>query len=88
MNLEKKFKTLAARARAETPPQVDVAGRVLAILADAQTRPKSFSERVMMWLAALSSAVAVPTAVFAIVVYKAWTDPLMEIFKEISWVIQ
>jgi hypothetical protein len=40
-----------------------------------------------MWVAALSSAAAVPAALFAVVVNKIWANPLVEILDEISWVM-
>ena len=88
MKDESRFETLAALARSESPPAVDVAGRVIAILAAERVRVDRRSERPLMWLAAFSSAVAVPAAVAAIVVYNAWADPLFEISRAIAWVTQ
>lgn len=87
MKNDKRFEMLVARARGERPARVDVAGQVLAILAAGQGQPMSISDRPLIWLAAASLAVAVPVAVFAIVVYGLWADPLTEIFEAISWVI-
>ena len=88
MRNEKKFQALIARARSESPPSVDVAGRVIAILAAERDRIEHASDRPLMWLAAFSSAVAVPAAVLAIVVYNAWAGPLFEISRAIAWVTQ
>lgn len=85
---ENRFEALTARARSESPPAVDVAGRVIAILAAERKRLDRASERPLMWLAAFSSAVAVPAVVAAIVVYNAWADPLLEISQAIAWVTQ
>ena len=87
MKNEKQFEALVALARSETTPDVDVANRVLAILTPGQAEPLSISERPLMWLAALSSTVAVPAAVFAIIIYYAWADPLKELTQSISWVL-
>ena len=85
---ENRFEALTVRARSESPPAVDVAGRVIAILAAERKRLDRASERPLMWLAAFSSAVAVPAVVAAIVVYNAWADPLLEISQAIAWVTQ
>jgi len=88
MKNESQFEKLVARARDEAAPSVDVAGRVIAILTAEQDRLDRVSERPLMWLAAFSSAAATAAAVFAIVVYNTWADPLMEIVDEISWAMQ
>lgn len=88
MRVEKLLKTLAAHARAEIPPTVDVAESVLGILTSMQTEPVAVLERPWKWLAALSSAVAVPTAVITLVIYYTWSEPLIEIADAISWVTQ
>lgn len=88
MNLESRLRTLVARARSEAFPHVDVAGRVISILTAEQDQRERISERPLMWLAVFSSAVAVPAAVLAIVVYYTWADPLLEISQAIAWVMQ
>jgi hypothetical protein len=88
MKNESRFEALTARARSETPPSVDVSGRVIEILAAERVRAERASDRPLMWLAAVSSAVAVPAAVLAIVVYNSWADPLFEISRAIAWVTQ
>lgn len=87
-NLENQLKMLAAKARGETPPCVNVTDSVIAILTAKKYRNASVSERPLMWLAALSSVAAVVTVLFAIVIYNKWTDPLFEISQAISWVTQ
>lgn len=78
-----RFEILLAQARGETPPQVDVAGDVLMILASGRV-----SDKPLFWLAALSSAIAVPVAVVAgIIMYNVWTDPLLELSEAIKWVV-
>jgi hypothetical protein len=88
MNRENQFQALADLARSETVPDVDVADRVLSVLTPGDSQLLSMSERPLMWLAALSSTVAVPVAVFAIVIYYASADPLKELVESISWVLQ
>lgn len=88
MKNHNQFEKLVARARSEAVPSVDVAGRVIAILNAEQDQLDRVTERPLMWLAGISSTVAAAAAVFAIVVYNTWADPLMEIVDEISWVMQ
>jgi hypothetical protein len=88
MNWEKKFEYIAVRASAENPPNVNVANKVLRILSTGQAQPVTVSERLWMWLAALSSAVAVPAAVFISILYFSNSQPLIEISDAISWVLQ
>lgn len=88
MKNESRFEALTTRARSEAPPCVDVAGRVIAILAAERVRLERISDRPLMWLAAFSSAVAVPLVVLAIVVYNTWAGPLFEISQAIAWVTQ
>jgi len=95
MKNESFLEALSARARSESPPSVDVAGRVIAILnASAgrltaeQNRIERMAEKPLLWLAAASSALAVPAVVIAIMVYNASTGPLYEISQAIAWVVQ
>lgn len=88
MNWEKEFEYMAAKASAENPPNVNVANKVLRILSTGQAQPVTVSERLWMWLAALSSAVAVPAAVFISILYFSNSQPLIEISDAISWVLQ
>jgi hypothetical protein len=88
MKEQSRFETLVRLARSESPPRVDVAGRVIAILSAEQVRLDRASDKPLMWLAALSSAVAVPAAVLAVIVYNNWVGPLFELSQAISWVTQ
>jgi len=87
MNWEDKIEMLAARARTEQPPRVDVAPDVLRILTSGQAAPLAVGERFWIWLAAGASAVAVPAAAIAISVYNAGAGPLREVMNSISWAI-
>ena len=87
MNWEDQIQKLAARARTETPPSVDVAPEVLRILASGQAYPLTVGERLWIWLAAGASAVAVPAAAIAVSVYNAGAGPLREIMNSIAWAI-
>jgi hypothetical protein len=87
MNWEKKIEILAARARAEEPPCVDVASSVLRILMSGQAEPITMGERLWIWLAAGASAIAVPAAVVAIAMYNTSAGPLHELVDSISWAL-
>jgi len=82
------FEVLSARARNDSPPAVDVTGRVIARLNAEQNRIERMAEKPLLWLAAASSALAVPAVVAAIMVYNASTGPLFEISQAIAWVAQ
>ena len=84
----KLFETLAARASGETPPSVDVSDSVLDILSSRQSQPVFVSDRPLMWVAALSSILAIPAAALAFVMYNSWTGPLTELAESISWATQ
>ncbi len=85
MTWEKRLEMLAARARAEECPQVNVASDVLGILMSGQAEPLTVAESLWMWLAAGASALAVPAAVIAVAIYNAGTGPLREIVDSVSW---
>lgn len=88
MNWEQKIEQLAARARDERPPQVDVACGVLGILSTGRPIPLGVAERLWMWLAAGASAVAVPAAIAAFMLYTRSAQPLSEIAETIAWAAQ
>ena len=88
MKDQRRFETLVRLARSEAPPRVDVAGRVIAILSAEQVQLDRAADKPLMWLAAFSSAVAVPAAVLAIIAYNNWVGPLFELSQAISWVTQ
>jgi hypothetical protein len=85
MKWETRIQRLAARARTEPPPPIDVTHSVLAVLRAGQAEPIAVTERFWMWLAAASAAVAVPAAVVAVALYNASSGPLPEIINSIAW---
>ncbi|MBN1360694.1 MAG: hypothetical protein JW993_08885 [Sedimentisphaerales bacterium] len=85
MTWEQKLQQLAARARAEECPQVNVASDVLGILMSGEAEPLTVAESLWMWLAAGASALAVPAAVLAVAMYNAGAGPLREIVNSVSW---
>lgn len=85
MNWECKIEELAARARAEQAPRVDVTYSVLSILSSGHAWPVTAAERLWMWLAAASAAVAAPAAIVAGILYRSSTGPLRELVDSIMW---
>ncbi len=81
----KQIERMAVRAQAERPPKVDVAHSVMAMLTAGRAEPLSVAERFWMWLAAVSSAVAVPAAAIALALYARSAGPLSQIAEAISW---
>ena len=78
MNWEEKFMLLAARARAEEIPHVNVAPEVLTLLTSGRPEPLTVAENLWMWLAAGPSALAGPAAGVPVSAYKARFGPLRE----------
>lgn len=87
MKWEQRIEILAARAKAEETPHVDVASDVMRILMTNEVEPYSLAERVWMWLAAGAAAVAVPAGFVAVMAYNAATKggPLRELFNSVAW---
>lgn len=83
MNHERVVMGLAARARQESPPQVDVAGRVMARIGS-DSSPTAPRLDALAWVAAGSFALAVPLAVYAFLGTNTWTDPLMDVLADLS----
>ncbi len=79
--------TLINKAQQEESPKVYVSDKVIAILTADERRLGWFWNKPMMWIAALSSALAVPSAVLAFILNNIWVGPLYEISKVISWVM-
>ena len=88
INFDEQLKILAARARGEASPRVDVSGRVIEILETEQNLLVRMSERSLMWVAVLSSAIAASVMVIAVISYYFQSNPLAEISETISWVMQ
>ncbi len=84
MNWEQ-IERLAVRAQADKPPKVDVAQSVIQMLTAGRAEPLTVAERFWMWLAAVSSAVAVPAAAVAFMLYTRSAGPLSQIAEAISW---
>jgi len=85
MSWERKVERVASRAQADRPPKVDVARSVLLALTAGRAERLTVAERIWMWLAAISSAIAVPAATVAVMLYTKSAGPLSEIVEAISW---
>ena len=88
INIDEQLKMLAIRARSESSPRVDVSNQVLAVLATERKRFDRMSEKSLMWVAVLSSALAASVMVIAMISYFLQANPLAEITETISWVVQ
>ena len=88
MNFERRLEMLAALARAEEVPQLNVAYKVLGALSYETGRRNATSEKQLMWVAVVSSAVAAMIVVAAVAAYYNVADPITEVSEAISWVIQ
>ncbi len=84
MNGEERIRRLAARARLETPPEVDVRDRVMAVL-QAEATQQAPTVRPLAWVAGVSFALAIPAALLGIWVWNSLTDPLVIAFVESPW---
>jgi hypothetical protein len=76
------FDRLAAAARREPVPGVDVAERVLRTIA----APPLRSDRLFLWLALGSAAAAAACAVVALPAWEALSDPLAQVMIAIQGV--
>jgi hypothetical protein len=81
------FNALATRAAKEQSPRVNVGDKVIAALIARDKRLERIWDKPLMWIAALSSAAAIPFVTLAIFLHNIWTGPLNEISKAISWVM-
>ena len=88
INIDEQLKMLATQARSESSPRVDVSNQVLAVLATERKRFDRMSEKSLMWVAVLSSALAASVMVIAMISYFLQANPLAEITETISWVVQ
>ena len=79
------FNILCDKAKNEEVPKVDVSERAIAIIGASEMRTDWFWDRPLMWVAALSSAAAVPVVIMAIMLHNMWIGPLFEISQAISW---
>jgi hypothetical protein len=79
------FDTMCEKAGHEEVPKVHVAERTIALIEANEIQTSWFWDRPLMWVAALSSAVAVPLVVMAFVFHNFWSEPLYEISQAISW---
>jgi hypothetical protein len=87
MELKENLQKLIQRARQECAPRVDVSDEVLATLYAGQAQSVLMSEGPFIWLAALSSTVAVSVVVLGLIMYYRWADPLAEVAQSIAWVM-
>lgn len=86
-NLEKLLRSLAACARREVCPRVDVTARVMAAIYAGQAASAPAVDA-LVWVAVASFVLAVPAAVFAFTGSQTWVDPLMAALVDLpGWMI-
>ena len=84
MNEEERLSRLVLRARAERPPQVDVARRVMAALC-AQRAPLEERADPWTWVAASSAAAAIAAIVIVLASGETWSQVLMTTLSDLPW---
>jgi len=88
MENKNQFISLVNLAGSESVPEVDVTNQVLSTLTAKQKQYVFVSDKPLMWVAAISTAIAIPSAIITSFVYNALNSPLTEVMESISWVIQ
>jgi len=83
MNELELLRKLSVAAGREDVPQPNVSRQVLARLSE---RAED-SVRPLAWVAAFSSAVAIPFAIAAFYALETLTDPLLNVFYPLRWVM-
>jgi hypothetical protein len=82
----KQFEALAARAREETGPRLDVTARVLRDLRHAPAVPRS---NLPLWvISGASLAAASIILVLSVQCWQSWTDPWSGLFDALTLVMQ
>jgi len=81
----KQVEQLAARARTEAAPEVEVSAAVLRRLRSAPV--EEVPVRWLAWAVGAVAAVAAPVAVLAVEVYQLWSDPLLAYVYQLNWVL-
>ena len=81
------FNMLVENAQKEVMPRVYVADRVISTLVNEGQKLELYESKFLMFIAVLSSAVAVPVAFLAVLLHNFWIGPLFEISRAISWVL-
>ncbi len=79
-NLHERCERLAALARQEPEPDIDVAADVLRRIRRDQGAPP---ERTLVWFTAASLAAAAVSVVLTVGLYRTVTDPLWSLFRSV-----
>jgi hypothetical protein len=77
------LRKLGAAAAREGVPRTNVQPHFVEI-------PSAFEEdfsRPLVWIAGLSSAVALPAIILAFYALDTWTDPLIGLLGDLTWII-
>ena len=79
------FEILCEKAGKEEVPKVKVAEKTIAFIEANGIHSGWFWDRPLMWVAAISSAAAVPLVIMAFLFHNVGAEPLYEISQAISW---
>jgi hypothetical protein len=77
------LRKLSVAAAREDVPRLDVQPHFVYV---APATEEDFS-RPLVWIAGLSSAMALPAIVLALYALDTWTDPLIGIFDSLTWMM-
>jgi hypothetical protein len=77
------LRKLGAAAAKEDIPRLDAQPHFVSVPPASE---EDFS-RPLLWIAGLSSAVALPALILALYALDTWTDPLLGIFDSLTWMI-
>jgi len=82
MNELEMLQRLAAAAKRQKIPELDVSRRVLAVLSSQEPE----TDRSWAWIAGLASAAALPVTFLAVHALDFLTDPLVQVLADFKWV--
>ena len=84
---KKTLNILFEKASNDKAPVVEITNSVISIISSNELKPQWLWDKPLMWIAAFSSAVAVPVVILAVVLHNAWIGPLFELSQAVSWAI-
>jgi hypothetical protein len=82
-----RFEKMAARARAESPPPLNITGSVMQRLAF-EERAVLATHRTLAFCSAVSAVAATIVVAVTAWTWSAWTDPLGQMFTQTLTVVQ
>jgi hypothetical protein len=83
----KQVEQLAARARSEAAPEVEVSAAVLRRLRSAPAEAEAVPSRWLAWAVGSAAAAAVSALALGIELYQLISDPLVAYVYQLQWVM-